>query len=560
MKKTVLLVLVVAFMLAFVVGPCFAQVTSDKSVSKTECKDKASASTEKKAMNLKEFMDFIISFFGGSRQTSTASVKAVPVKSEAKTEVKATEKIVTVKQTPAPEPQPQKPRELVRLGTAPLFGKADNSEQARDYFIKARKLVEMRLVSDFPKGELGTALAAEIYDTDFLRFADFYERPVQKGEELIWMLYRDGAFLTNIPWGGNAPMETFAVDVPFRGNTYTFAIPKICSNISLLRVRSYAEPKTTAEIVEPKKPMIFNEPKPVSRPQVDITEKPHVKFTFGYGFSGELGFRADGYCHSQQWSLIDYFPVNTFIPECEDSTAAFVYVHHGDAVNLKAGDLIPLKRSRLVSANPISGRFSLGVELRVWKDLWLGVGYENLGKLRISGVEKFTDMRFADFQYLGYYPNQSVDVYYVKLERWETLHNVDYELSSQEFSLSARWEFSSGSLSLIPIVGVGVQVLSEKVSDILHIDILWPWVDQLDSSSDWHDSNQVTESRIFFMAGLNVEAQIVKHLRIGGEVVYRAIPGRTIGSRSLMGETNSLTDWSITTAPWRITANIKVVI
>ncbi len=64
---------------------------------------------------------------------------------------------------------------------------------------------------------------------------------IQKGEKIIWMLYKKNGknsvrVTRDVTWGGKEPIMAFQIPVDVDGKRYTFVVPHVCGNISLLQI------------------------------------------------------------------------------------------------------------------------------------------------------------------------------------------------------------------------------------------------------------------------------------------------------------------------------------
>lgn len=68
--------------------------------------------------------------------------------------------------------------------------------------------------------------------------AQLKETDFQPGSTLVWMAFRRGGnkpdIVRNVKWGGKKPFPGFTFVIDDMVNTYTFIVPKPCSNISLV--------------------------------------------------------------------------------------------------------------------------------------------------------------------------------------------------------------------------------------------------------------------------------------------------------------------------------------
>lgn len=91
------------------------------------------------------------------------------------------------------------------------------------------------------------------------------ECDVQPGQTLQWMAYNppgrsNVGLFRDVRWAGKKPFAAFLFRVVADGRTYTFVIPKVCGNVSLMAVSE--RPREAAAIVTPAPPPAAAPPPP----------------------------------------------------------------------------------------------------------------------------------------------------------------------------------------------------------------------------------------------------------------------------------------------------------
>lgn len=112
------------------------------------------------------------------------------------------------------------------------------------------------------------------------------ECDVQPGQTLQWMAHRPRgaapALLQNIRWAGARPFRAYLFRVTEGDRTYTFVVPKVCGNVSLLSMEEKRAPAVAA-VVEPSvvapppaaiAPVLVESPPPPSLPAVEQPAAP----------------------------------------------------------------------------------------------------------------------------------------------------------------------------------------------------------------------------------------------------------------------------------------------
>lgn len=105
------------------------------------------------------------------------------------------------------------------------------------------------------------------------------ECDVQPGQTLQWMAHRPRgtapALLQNIRWAGARPFRAYLFRVTEGDRTYTFVVPKVCGNVSLLSMEEKRVP-VAATVVEP--PFVAPPPPAVAPVLVESPPPPPPTF------------------------------------------------------------------------------------------------------------------------------------------------------------------------------------------------------------------------------------------------------------------------------------------
>ena len=92
---------------------------------------------------------------------------------------------------------------------------------------------------------------------DALTIGPVTEMTIQPGTHMEWMaMKRAGkpAIVQNIRWSGRAPFEAWTFDVTDGGYKYTFLVPKVCGNLTLLSATAVTPAGTISEAPPPPPP------------------------------------------------------------------------------------------------------------------------------------------------------------------------------------------------------------------------------------------------------------------------------------------------------------------
>lgn len=130
-----------------------------------------------------------------------------------------------------------KAHELKRVGIAPLMkcgvkGPAD----LKALIVKYEKQIEKGFTA---------AGSADLYPYFMEQVKDatikIKEDVIPKGQQMAWMLFRDGKVVKDVIWAGKQPLEVNMLTIRKGDKDYHFIVPKPCGNIALVG-DSYAVP------------------------------------------------------------------------------------------------------------------------------------------------------------------------------------------------------------------------------------------------------------------------------------------------------------------------------
>lgn len=360
--------------------------------------------------------------------------------------------------------------ELRQLGRAPLSPYLQSPQEVKNLLKKVNEEVG-RALDYFPGGALGEATYAALYEQlDQLRL-DLVE--VQPGQKMIWMMYSRGRLLKGLRWAGAESFQAYKFLLEAEGKEFTFIVPVRCGNIALLEMRE--APVKSIPVVEEKKekPVIIPsapvQPAPQPQPQPVLTPKPvpTVKMwsptvKIKVGASWERMKLPDSVDYST--SRFDFFslvPQGDSVFYCEDGTAMWYYTLN-KSTPFAIGQEVPLWRHEVIDAQ--KGKifpFYVEVELEIWKNLFIGGSYFQVGKYSFSQYEGKESMVIDEMRLLGEYGSSSTTtcpptyVYYVGLHRdWNELL-IRENVRIQEFTAGIKYQLQLGkNLNIDPEGGI----------------------------------------------------------------------------------------------------------
>lgn len=442
-----------------------------------------------------------------------------------------------------------------------ISGGSGTAEKARVNFRASAQFIVKKLAEVSPQGEVGKELAIQLFDTDVLDRAVFYDRPVKKGEIFPWMIYRGGLHIQNVMWIGDDPMQTFAFKVRMGDKEYEFAVPKACGNVCLLEIKDadsfVSSVKPESEKIVPKRsaPLVLEEPEPVRDFSWIHTEcQPNLKLKFGYT-PGQIDVLGPDFVLNDQRMLQNYLPLPSYFYFCEDDDSGWLYSPER-YLNYIPGDRLWLTKSRMASVKQSGKAFTAGLELRLWKNLWLSADYFQSRKTRLNIQENLEDLEVKMLEYLGYYPISSTYVHYLKFGRRIINHRASITGFSRELDLTLKWLLETGRISISPVIGVACRQFSQERKEDYFISFLYPWKDKVVSLSEVHGEDKFRHYDYIVVAGLSGELRVLKPLALAVDVWYRKFPDQAAHFQSLFNGT----DWSFHSNPWRVTASLKLVI
>ena len=138
-------------------------------------------------------------------------------------------------------------------------------------------------------------ISAQVLET--LTSGQMTEATITPGTHMQWMaLKRAGTpdLLRNVRWAGRESFEAFQFVVSAGGNTYTFVVPKVCGNMSLLSVSPIPRPTVTpppppAPPPPPPPPPVEAPPAPAPPPPPAPTTPAEEHYARAWTASGFVG-------------------------------------------------------------------------------------------------------------------------------------------------------------------------------------------------------------------------------------------------------------------------------
>jgi len=130
-----------------------------------------------------------------------------------------------------------KAHELKRVGIAPLMKcGVKGPDDLKALIVKYEKQIEKGFIA---------AGSADLYPIFMEQVKDatikIKEDVIPKGQQMAWMLFRDGKVVKDVIWAGKQPLEVNMLTIRKGDKDYHFIVPKPCGNIALVG-DSYAVP------------------------------------------------------------------------------------------------------------------------------------------------------------------------------------------------------------------------------------------------------------------------------------------------------------------------------
>jgi len=146
---------------------------------------------------------------------------------------------------------PTRETQILRLGTSQRFSMPMHTvDQLHAMVNKNRPQFTQVLSMANLSGISGQVL-------DALTIGPVTETTIQPGTHMEWMaMKRAGrpAVVQNVRWSGRAPFEAWTFDITDGGYKYTFLVPKVCGNLTLLSAMAVAPAATVSEAPPPPPP------------------------------------------------------------------------------------------------------------------------------------------------------------------------------------------------------------------------------------------------------------------------------------------------------------------
>lgn len=396
---------------------------------------------------------------------------------------------------------------------------------------------------------------------DQLDQATFNEENILVGEWMEWMLFRDKAKrvrnIKKVEWAGEAPFKAFGFEIAHAGKFYHLIVAQKCGNIALYYVRGPAQhfdlPKKE-EVPVPAKTILKAVSIPTSTPVSAVKHHfDNFKLKIGY-LQDQLTNSGPEFKLNEERTLRGYLPLPSYFYFCEDDDSGWLYSTER-YLSQAQGDRLWLQKNRVGSISQSGKSFNLGLEFRLWKNLWVSADYYQSRKMKLDVQENLEDLEVKMLEYLGYYPISNTYVHYIKFGRRTINHQTSLSAMSREVNLMLKWSLEAGRFSLAPAIGISGRQLSQDRKEDYYISFLYPWKDKVVSLSEVHGQDKFRRYDYTVVAGISGEIRILKPVALGVDVRYRKFPDQPAHLQSLFGG-----DWKINSSPWRVTVSLKLVI
>ena len=390
----------------------------------------------------------------------------------------------------------------------------------------------------------------------------FHEENVLVGDRLIWMLFRNKAkqvrYIEDVEWAGEAPFKAFGFDIAHAGQFYHMVVPQFCGNISLAYIRGPVQhfdlPKKEEALAPTKPALSIPVPTSVSAsPPASAKHRDNFKIKIGY-LQDQLTTSGPEFKLNEERTLRSYLPLPSYFYFCEDDDSGWLYSTER-YLNQVQGDRLWLQKNRVGSISYSGRSFNLGLEFRLWKNLWVSADYFQSRKMKMDVQETMEDLEVKRLDYLGYYPISSTYVHYLKFGRRVINHQASITAINREVNLMLKWSLKAGRFSLAPAIGISGRQLSQDRKEDYYISFLYPWKDKVVSLSEVHGQDKFRRYDYTVVAGISGEIRILKPVAVGVDAWYRKFPDQSAHLKSLFDG-----DWKVNSNPWRVTASLKLVI
>jgi len=416
---------------------------------------------------------------------------------------------------------------------------------------------------------------------DQLDQREFKEETIPVGAVMRWMLFKDkfGTIhnLKNVEWAGEGPFKAYGFEIVQGRTLYHFFVAQECGNISLYEIKKQPEKQIPPPAPQPQQPPQLtppsqpSEPKTippaiVAMPQPAPIRKYHLDFKIKVGpwIPWEpLKFSANNQSIDVHHDFQEYLPKYEKFLFNENETTTTIYLNEKN-FPYQSGDKVPLKQQRSMATGWSGINFNVGLEIRMWKQLWLGIDYYQSRTLHVNLSEYTEDMLFKEVKYLGYYYTGGqifcpprYHRYCLDLNRLANERQTNYSIMSREIHFVLRYYLNIGRFSLAPTFGLADQQFLKKAKINTVSTLLYPWKDKaIPLSEDSTFSTEKNNYQLTWTAGLTGEVKLLKFLSVAAEGSYRKF-----SEEKLIHESTIIPglDSSFKGKPWRLTATIKVL-
>lgn len=246
-------------------------------------------------------------------------------------------------------------------------------------------------------------------------------------------------------------------------------------------------------------------------------KKPDVKFHLSYS-GQDLSWSCDKnyrmFIESSPW---DYWGIKYWNAEYQ------IYGDEGylwsDWFPYEQDDILPLQRERTSHFSNFGRRIGFGMELRLFRDLWMVLDYHDQGRAVFSVEEAFEWIKIKEKELLEI--GDPCNLYWLKLERTLSKRSTDIRFHPRYFRCYLKYNFDWKKFSFVPLMmGVGIWSVTAEAKQVNQEFGFLPWTGSLYRENPEREGpRELMRHKIFdfFTIGAAVEFHLTNRTSISFE-------------------------------------------
>ncbi|MFH2013554.1 MAG: hypothetical protein ABIJ17_01120 [Patescibacteria group bacterium] len=203
----------------------------------------------------------------------------------------------------------QEYKEFYKIGIAPYRDRELKNKNELIYLLQTKSNEIVNLFASYLDASSSSIAIGLSQIADEIDIREDYIGTGDTIEGMIWKSKKNGEVMitNNIRWMGKVPIECYSFALIYGNKIFYFKVPKLCGNVSLMRVEIREPEKTPEEVAieEIKEAFIQSPPPPPPRPQ-KVEKRPEYKTayhpvekTYKYAFFADIAGGLYRGCHQK---------------------------------------------------------------------------------------------------------------------------------------------------------------------------------------------------------------------------------------------------------------------